>query len=154
MKDLAELFYDNGFYVLSLRVPGHGTIPAALTTVTQRDWTAAVRVGSRHVSGKIEKDMPFYIAGFSNGALLTMNYAMESIEDDRLRQPDRLFLFSPSIGVTKLAEMSKWLKMLGHRTGRTSVQTERCHKHARRHRFLFPAVRVAQRLLCRRPRYG
>jgi alpha-beta hydrolase superfamily lysophospholipase len=113
MKDLAELFYDNGFYVLSLRVPGHGTIPAALTTVTQRDWTAAVKVGSRHVSGKIEKDMPFYIAGFSNGALLTMNYSLESIEDDRLRQPDRLFLFSPSIGVTKLAEMSKWLKMLG-----------------------------------------
>jgi len=113
MKDLAKLFYDNNYYVLSLRVPGHGTIPAALTSVTHRDWTAAVKVGSRHVSGMIGDGKPFYIAGFSNGALLTVNYALESIEDNRLRQPDRLFLFSPSIGVTKLAEMSKWLKMLG-----------------------------------------
>jgi alpha-beta hydrolase superfamily lysophospholipase len=113
MKDLAELFYDNGFYVLSLRMPGHGTIPAALTTVTHQDWATAVKVGSRHVSSMIGDGKPFYIAGFSNGALLTVNYALESIEDDRLKKPDRLFLFSPSIGVTKLAEMSKWLKMLG-----------------------------------------
>ena len=46
---VADLFASQGLYALSLRMPGHGTVPAALTSATWEDWMAAVRVGMRHV---------------------------------------------------------------------------------------------------------
>ena len=45
MRKLAEILYAQGFYVLVLRMPGHGTIPAALTKVTWQDWQAASHLG-------------------------------------------------------------------------------------------------------------
>jgi alpha-beta hydrolase superfamily lysophospholipase len=111
-KDVAELFYQKGFYVLSLRMPGHGTIPSGLATVSRKDWTAAVKVGTKRVSEFTGPDKPFYMAGFSNGALLALHYTFESIQNDRLPKPEKLLLFSPSLGVTKFAALSKWLKGL------------------------------------------
>ena len=43
LRRLAEILYQRGFYVLALRLPGHGTIPAALTEVRWEDWRAASR---------------------------------------------------------------------------------------------------------------
>ncbi|MHC4131086.1 MAG: alpha/beta fold hydrolase [Planctomycetota bacterium] len=111
MKTLAELFHESNFYVLSLRMPGHGTIPAALTNVTWRDWMAAVRVGVRHVRQKSGPEKPFYMAGYSNGGALSLLYTLESLENEDLAHPDRLFLFSPAIGITKFAMMARWLKL-------------------------------------------
>jgi alpha-beta hydrolase superfamily lysophospholipase len=37
MRALAELFAARGWYVVGLRLPGHGTAPAALTRVTWQD---------------------------------------------------------------------------------------------------------------------
>src|SRR5262245_30682114 len=37
MRGLAELFYQHGFYVLALRLPGHGTAPAGLVDVHWQD---------------------------------------------------------------------------------------------------------------------
>ena len=49
MRAVAEVLRDNGIYSLSLRMPGHGTIPSGLVTATWADWLAAVRMGVRHV---------------------------------------------------------------------------------------------------------
>jgi pimeloyl-ACP methyl ester carboxylesterase len=67
MKDLAELFYKDNFYVLALRMPGHGTVPAGLTDVSWKDWMAALKIGVAHVRQKAGSDHPFYLAGYSNG---------------------------------------------------------------------------------------
>ncbi len=112
MKYIAELFYNKGFYVLAMRMPGHGTLPSQLASVNCDDWSAAVKVGARRVNKQTGPDKPFYIAGYSNGALLTLEYAFESINNKKLARPNRLYLFSPSIGVAKVAAMSKWLKTL------------------------------------------
>src|SRR5207245_7789636 len=45
----AELYAREGFYALALRVPGHGTIPGALTEARWEDWRAADRLGARAV---------------------------------------------------------------------------------------------------------
>jgi alpha-beta hydrolase superfamily lysophospholipase len=110
MKYLADLFYKKGFYVLSMRMPGHGTIPSVLANVNRKDWTAAVKIGAKRVNEFTGSDKPFYMAGYSNGGLLTLNYTFESIRDGQLAKPDKLLLFSPSVGVTKFAALSKWLK--------------------------------------------
>ena len=64
MKDLAELFYKENFYVLALRMPGHGTVPAGLTDVSWKDWMAALKIGARHVRQKTGQEHPFYMTGY------------------------------------------------------------------------------------------
>jgi hypothetical protein len=49
MRTIGEDLRARGYYVVALRVPGHGTVPAGLTDVTWEDWLAAVRLGVRHV---------------------------------------------------------------------------------------------------------
>lgn len=45
MRALARIFAEQGFHVIALRLPGHGTIPGALTKVKWQDWYRAVKAG-------------------------------------------------------------------------------------------------------------
>jgi hypothetical protein len=67
---------------------------------------AASRIGARHVRNRIGKDSPFVIAGYSNGGALTVKYALDAMSDPGLPLPERLFLFSPEIGITPFASIS------------------------------------------------
>ena len=102
-----------GYYALSLRMPGHGTVPGALTQATAEDWMAAVRMGARHVRRTIGADRPMVLVGYSNGGALVMRYALEAIADSRLPAPSRLVLISPMIGVSPLARMARVISALG-----------------------------------------
>lgn len=106
MRSLAELFYGEDYYVLVMRMPGHGTVPAGLLEVTWQDWVAAVKLGARHVNSRIDDSLPFYVAGYSNGGALAVHYSLEALGTaDRI--PDRLFLFSPAIGITPFARIAR-----------------------------------------------
>jgi len=107
LRSQAETFHAEGFYVLAMRMPGHGTVPAGLLEVTWRDWAAAVKMGARHVQSKIGKGMPFYIGGYSNGGALAVQHTLQALENGE-RTPDRLFLFSPAIGITAIARVGRW----------------------------------------------
>lgn len=111
LRSEGEMFYSQGYYVLGMRMPGHGTVPAALLDVSSKDWAAAVRIGARHVRQRIGERVPFCICGYSNGGALAVYYSLESVEDDDLPVPDRVFLFSPAIGITRLAFASNWHKV-------------------------------------------
>lgn len=113
MRRLAEIYRDLGFYALALRMPGHGTVPGALTESTWRDWAAAVRVGARHVRARAGRDTPLHIVGYSNGGALAVDYALDVLEGARLPRPDRLVLVSPMIGVTRAAGFARVLGLLG-----------------------------------------
>ncbi len=106
MRRIGEILYSRGFYVLGLRLPGHGTIPGALTRVHWEDWVAASRLGARHVHERIGAGLPFVIAGYSNGGALTVLYALDALTDPNLPPPDRLLLFSPEIGIARLASIA------------------------------------------------
>lgn len=110
LKDVGDIFYSRGFHVLSIRLPGHGTVPGALVDVRWQDWMAAVRLACRDLRSKIGKDKPFCMAGYSNGGALSLHYTIDAMEEDSLPVPDRLFLFSPAVGVTKFAALSRWLE--------------------------------------------
>jgi len=112
MRHLGKIFQSQGYYVLILRMPGHGTIPGALIDASWHDWMAATRLGARHVRNKIGNDRPFYFVGYSNGGALAVKYTLESIEDTELPVPDRLFLLSPMLGVTFFARFADWHKTL------------------------------------------
>ena len=114
MRDLGQLFMDDGFYVLGLRLPGHGTLPSGLLHVTWQQWVTATKwgVAQLHKIANERGDVPFYMGGFSTGGALILNYTFETLNDDKLYKPGKLFLFSPAIGVSEMARVSAWHKSL------------------------------------------
>jgi alpha-beta hydrolase superfamily lysophospholipase len=106
MRALAEELHARGVWVLGLRIPGHGTAPGALADVSWKDFVAATRLGARHMDEVLGPDRPFYIAGYSNGAALAVEYALEALEDEALPRPDGLLLLSPAIGLSNLASFA------------------------------------------------
>jgi alpha-beta hydrolase superfamily lysophospholipase len=112
MRALAELFRDQGFYVLALRLPGHGTIPSGLVHARWEDWYAAVELAAKHAARRAGPGNPFYAGGFSTGAALTTLYALRAQGDPTLPSPTRLILLSPAIGISKAAVLTKILSGL------------------------------------------
>ena len=107
-RSIAKLFNDAGMYVLSVRLPGNGTIPSGLRDADLDDWLAITKMGADHVRETIGVDLPLYIAGYSVGGALAVDYAIDSLEDESLHTPARLFLYTPAIGVSAAARFSSW----------------------------------------------
>lgn len=105
-RALAEMLHEEGYYVLGLRLPGHGTIPAELKRAKRKDWEAAVEIAARHAAGK-KGGGKFVIFGYSNGGALAVKYALHALEDEGLPKPDQLVLLSPAIGITSAAVFAR-----------------------------------------------
>ena len=112
MRSMAELFHAQGFYVLVLRLPGHGTTPGALRHARSADWQAIIEPAARHVRSVIDDGQPFLVVGYSNGGALAVNYALDALDDNSLPMPHQLILMSPAIGVAPYAMFAAWHKTL------------------------------------------
>ncbi len=112
MRAIAEDLHARGVYALALRMPGHGTVPAALRVATSEDWMAAVRMGVRHVSQRVGADRPLILVGYSNGGALVAQYAIEALSEPSMPQPSALVLVSPMIGVTPAARLARSISLL------------------------------------------
>jgi esterase/lipase len=117
MRSLAELFHSMGFYVVGLRLPGHGTAPSGLVTVRWQDFAAATEFAARYVAEQAGNEQPFYIAGFSTGAALAMEYSLSILAGKDNPRPDGLILLSPAIGVSPLAALAEWQSNLSRLPG-------------------------------------
>jgi alpha-beta hydrolase superfamily lysophospholipase len=110
-----------GAYVVGLRIPGHGTVPSALTETTWQDMAAAVRIAMRHLKEQVG-EQPLYVIGYSNGGALSVRYALESIEDTSLPALDGMALLSPEIGITATAAFAIWQERIGYVLGLDKLQ--------------------------------
>lgn len=106
LRHIAARYRDRGFLAVGIRLPAHGTVPAALTEVVWEDWLAATRLAVREARRRVGPDRPLHIVGFSNGGALALKYALDAVEDSRLPRPDRLVLVSPMIGITAFARFA------------------------------------------------
>jgi alpha-beta hydrolase superfamily lysophospholipase len=106
LRHIARRYRDNGFVAVGIRLPAHGTVPAALTDVEWEDWDAATRLAVREARRRAGPAAPLHIVGFSNGGALAVKYALDALEDGRLVQADRLVLVSPMIGITAFARFA------------------------------------------------
>ena len=113
MRTIGEDLRARGYYVIALRVPGHGTVPAGLTDVTWEDWLAAVRLGARHVRAAIGDNKPMVLVGYSNGGALVLKYTFDTLEGSGDPQASRVVLLSPMIGVQPFAWLARVISMLG-----------------------------------------
>ena len=111
MRALAETLYAQGYYVLALRLPGHGTLPVGLVDVSWRDWYAAVVLGARYAAAQAP-GKPFIAAGHSTGAALVTLYSVRSLADTTLPRPQGLYLVSAAIGISPFAVLTNVLSGL------------------------------------------
>jgi alpha-beta hydrolase superfamily lysophospholipase len=106
LRHLAEAYRAAGFLALAIRLPGHGTVPAALTQVDWQDWLAATHLATREARRRIGPGLPLHILGFSNGGALAMQQALDGLEGEVAERADRLVLISPMIGITQHARFA------------------------------------------------
>ncbi|WP_058910318.1 alpha/beta fold hydrolase [Entomohabitans teleogrylli] len=106
LKSIAENYQRRGFIAVAPRLPGHGTVPGALTQVVWQDWLATTRLAVREASRLAGPALPLHIVGYSNGGALAMKYALDSLSDASLRRPQQIVLLSPMIGVTRFARFA------------------------------------------------
>ena len=131
MRHLAEIFQEDGFRVMAVLLPGHGTQPGDLLEVTWQEWAKAVAYGTDRLAEEVDA---VYLAGFSAGGALSV---YQSLRDDRVRG---LFLFSPAFKITpraawaNLHKLYSWLipsaKWVGIRPDKSLYKYESLPKNA------------------------
>jgi alpha-beta hydrolase superfamily lysophospholipase len=115
LRGLAQGLNAQGYRVLGLRLPGHGTAPSGLLAATWEDMAAATRLAMTHLESTTP-DGPVHIVGYSTGAALALHYTLEAVENDGAR-PTSLVMISPALGVTPLAALARWNRRLSHLPG-------------------------------------
>ncbi|MCZ6834463.1 MAG: alpha/beta hydrolase [Planctomycetota bacterium] len=111
LRAIGESLHRQGYWVVGLRLPGHGTAPSGLTTITWEDMAAAVRLGMRHLAKNVPDDS-IHIIGYSTGAPLALNYELDVLDGMETPAPASLVLISPAIGVSPAAAVAKWKRRL------------------------------------------
>lgn len=104
-RSLGQTLEREGYHVVGLRLPGHGTAPSGLNALRWQDAAAASRLALRHLKNELG-DKPVHLFGYSFGAPLAINAALDAMEDDDLPMPASLVLLSPAIGVTGAARFA------------------------------------------------
>jgi len=120
LRALGETLHKQGFWVIGLRLPGHGTAPSGLKFVRWQDMASAADLALRHLVDKVG-ELPVHIAGYSNGATLALDLALEALEDPARPMPTSLILVSPSIGITAAAALAGPTASLGRVPGFSRV---------------------------------
>jgi len=113
----AQYLQEQGYHVLALRLPGHGTIPSGLRNMKWQEMAAVVEMGMKHLEEKIGSK-PIHIMGYSTGAPLALHYTLEALkESSQLRVPSKLVFYSPAIGVSAAAPLAVWQSRVGYILG-------------------------------------
>jgi len=99
--DLAHFFYQQGFTVRTLLLPGHGTAPSDLLDVSYQQWQQASQYAIERTLNDFEQ---VYLGGFSTGGALIFDYLMQQKKaDEKIKG---LFMWSPA---SKAKSDQAWL---------------------------------------------
>ena len=113
LRALGESLNQRGYWVVGLRLPGHGTAPLGLKTSTWEDMAAAVRLGMEQLASKVAPDA-IHVIGYSAGAALALDYTLDVLDGSAAKAglPAGLVLISPAIGISPAAALAKWKRRL------------------------------------------
>ncbi len=107
LRAIGQRLHAEGYTVVWLRLPGHGTNPGALAHVSSDDWVAAVKVAMCGLRELLPDGAPQILGGYSNGGALSVLYTLSAIHDPSLPKPKAIVLFAPMIGINPLASMTR-----------------------------------------------
>jgi alpha-beta hydrolase superfamily lysophospholipase len=117
LRALGAHLAGRGFWVVGLRLPGHGTAPSGLLSFEIEDMQAAVRLAMRDMRSQLPGDRPIYMVGYSNGATLAVDYSLDVLDGEPLPRPGGLVLLSPALGISPLAVVGRVKTGLSHLPG-------------------------------------
>lgn len=111
LRDLGHIFYQQGFLVYSILLPGHGTVPGDLLHIQHQSWQQAIDFAVNVLKDSIDE---LYLCGMSTGGLLCLDYHLRHPHMNikgiitlapALKIKNRAAPFSPLI-----AKLSPWLE--------------------------------------------
>jgi esterase/lipase len=71
LRDLGHVFYQQGFLVYSVLLPGHGTVPGDLLHIHRQSWQQTIDFAVNALKDSIDE---LYLCGMSAGGLLCLDY--------------------------------------------------------------------------------
>ena len=128
LRTLGNELNKRGFWVIGMRMPGHGTAPSGLRHISRHDMAAAVRIGMKHLDDKVN-GKPVHMVGYSTGAPLALEFSLDALDGKSAPVPASLILISPAIGIhpaAGLASFKDWLSNIPGLDGLayTAIQPE------------------------------
>ena len=108
LRDIGNEFKNKCYWVRSILLPGHGTIPGDLLNVKYSEWIKATNAGIESFETIVEE---LYIVGFSTGASLTLHHVLSKNNPKNIKG---LILISPGIKEnTSFGFVAGWLATIG-----------------------------------------
>lgn len=105
--DLAQIYFQQGYTVRTLLLPGHGTAPDALKDVNAQQWQQATDYAVNRTLKDFEQVV---LGGYSTGAALLINYLTTRPMNEKIKA---LMLFSPaSEPHNKNGWAAKWIDLI------------------------------------------
>ena len=126
LRTIGKALHQQGFWVVGMRMPGHGTAPSGLRHISRHDMAAAVRIGMTHLDNKVN-GKPVHMIGYSTGAPLSLEFALDAMEGKSTPVPGSLILVSPAIGIhpaAGLASFKDWLSNIPGLDGMAYTQIQ------------------------------
>jgi alpha-beta hydrolase superfamily lysophospholipase len=128
LRTLGKALHQKGYWVVGMRMPGHGTAPSGLRHISRHDMAAAVRIGMSHLDEQVN-GKPLHMVGYSTGAPLSVEFALDALEGKSAPIPASLVLVSPAIGIHAAAGMASFMDTMSSLPGLsgwsyTQVQAE------------------------------
>ncbi len=127
LQALGHALNQQGYWVVGLRMPGHGTTPAGLRHVSRKDMLAAVSLSMQHLNKQVQV-RPIHIIGYSTGATLALEYTLDAMDEDRPSVPASLVLISPAIGIHPAAGLASFKDSLSGLPGLDNLAYLSIHK--------------------------
>ncbi len=105
-REIGSHLERNGILARAILLPGHGTKPDDLMTVTYHDWLQAVRYGIESLKKEVEE---IYLIGYSTGAALAVYHALQD------SQIAGIILLSPAIKVRAPVDIAaNWIHLTNY----------------------------------------
>ena len=105
LRETANHLSQQGVHCRSILLPGHGTRPEHLLTVSYHDWLQAVRYGIESFAKTVDR---LYIVGYSTGAALAIYHALQ------LSNIAGLVLLAPAIKIKEYISVLLTQKPIMH----------------------------------------
>jgi len=74
LRDIAKRLQANGMLCRAVLLPGHGTTPSDLLSISYHDWIQSVRYGIETLKKEVDQ---IYLVGYSTGATLSVFHALQ-----------------------------------------------------------------------------
>ena len=111
LRALGEALNQQDYWVVGLRLPGHGTAPSGLKHISWEGLAAAVRLAMNHLASRVA-GKPLHMVGYSTGAPLALNFTLDALDGSASPLPASLVLISPAIGIHPAVALAKWKNRL------------------------------------------